>query len=80
MDHDSLFSHLLRGDTDKSFSFLEEALKGGKDLVYFLDEVLFTAASVKYKNENLRHLLQCAVSMFLFSCVCVSCVYILVFL
>ena len=55
MDHDSLFSHLLRGDAKKSFSFLEEALKGGKDLVYFLDEVLFTAASVKYKNENQSH-------------------------
>ena len=55
MDHDSLFSHLLRGDADKSFSFLEEALKGGKDLVYFLDEVLITAASVKYKSENQSH-------------------------
>lgn len=55
MDHDSLFGHLFKGDAKKSFSFLEEALKGGKGLIYFLDEVLFTAASVKYKNENHPH-------------------------
>ncbi len=55
MDHDSLFGHLFKGDAKKSFSFLEEALKGGKDLIYFLDEVLFTAASVKYKNEIQPH-------------------------
>ena len=55
MDHDSLFSHLLKGDAEKSFSFLEKALDGGKDLIYFLDKVLFTAASVKYKNDNQPH-------------------------
>ena len=55
MGHDSLFSHLLKGDAEKSFSYLEDALKGGKDLIYFLDEVLFTAASIKYKNEKQSH-------------------------
>ena len=55
MGKDSLFGHLLKGDAKKCFPFLENASSGGKDLICFLDEILFTAASIKYEKVNGIH-------------------------
>ena len=55
MVKDSLFSRLLKGDAKNCFPYLEKALSGGQDLVYYLDEILFAAASIKYENIDNQH-------------------------
>ena len=53
MAENLLFTHLINGESDSSNTYIEDALHGGENLVRFLSEMLYTAASIKgEKNED----------------------------
>ena len=53
MSENILFNHLFNGEVDSCNNYLDEALQGGNNLVNFLSEMLYTAASIRgLKNED----------------------------
>ena len=49
MIENSLINHLKKGDFNSCLPFLEKALSGGEDLVSFLNDLLYIAASIEGK-------------------------------
>ena len=51
----SLISHLRKGDFSRCSPFLEKALLGGKNIVNFLNDLLYIAASIESKDNEKIH-------------------------
>ena len=50
-----LISHLRKGDFSRCSPFLEKALLGGENLVNFLNDLLYIAASIEGKDNEKVH-------------------------
>ena len=55
MAENSLICHLKEGDFSRCSPFLEKALSGGENLVNFLNDLLFIAASIEGKDNEEVH-------------------------
>ena len=55
MAENPLISHLRKGDFSRCSPFLEKALLGGDNLVKFLNDLLFIAASIEGKDNEKVH-------------------------
>ena len=54
-EKNSLISHLRKGDFSRCSPFLEKALLGGENLVNFLNDLLYVAASIESKDNEKIH-------------------------
>ena len=50
-----LICHLRKGDFSRCLPFLEKALLGGENLVNFLNDLLYIAASLEVKDNEKVH-------------------------
>jgi len=55
MAENVLISHLRKGDFSRCSPFLEKALLGGENLVNFLNDLLYIAASIESKDNEKIH-------------------------
>ena len=55
MAENPLISHLRKGDFSRCSPFLEKALLGGENLVNFLNDLLYIAASIESKDNEKIH-------------------------
>ena len=55
MAENSLISHLRKSDFSRCSPFLEKALSGGENLVKFLNDLLYIAASIEGKDNEKVH-------------------------
>ena len=55
MSENPLISHLRKGDFSRCSPFLEKALLGGENLVNFLNDLLYIAASIESKDNEKIH-------------------------
>ena len=55
MAENTLISHLRKGDFNRCSPFLEKALLGGENLVNFLNDLLYIAASIESKDNEKIH-------------------------
>ena len=55
MEENPLISHLRKGDFSRCSPFLEKALLGGENLVNFLNDLLYIAASIESKDNEKIH-------------------------
>ena len=55
MIENSLINHLKKGDFNSCSPFLEKALSGGENLVSFLNDLLYIAASIELGDNDKFH-------------------------